>query len=75
MKLFMYSFLFAALLFCAGIAFLSLTTPNIPQTTVTQTLDPKTAFEGSKTPANGSAQTIPTAPHGVESLPPKAPQE
>jgi hypothetical protein len=74
MKLFMYSFLFAALLFCAGIAFLSLTTPNIPQTMVTQTLDPKTAFERSKTPASGSAQTVP-APHGAESLPPKAPQE
>lgn len=43
-KFIIYVFLFALILGGVGFAFFSVTTPNVPQQTITRTLDPKDAF-------------------------------
>lgn len=44
MKLFLYLMLFLAILGIAGFGFFSITTPAIPQTTITKDIPPKEAF-------------------------------
>lgn len=68
MKLFLYLILFLAILGVTGFGFFSITTPTIPQTTITKEIAHKEAFgntEDTLTPApmvTAPAATAPSAP-------------
>lgn len=74
MKAFLYFFLFALVLGVITFGFFSMSTPDIPQQTVTRTLDPKDAFPPmpvTTTPQAPAAPLPNTPPASVEPTSPE----